>query len=223
MRNKFTKVKTAKGRKVSSTKWLQRQLNDPFVMAAKEKGYRSRAAFKLLEIQEKFKIFKPGKYVIDLGAAPGGWSQIAADFVKSKDGAPKIVAIDLLEMEEIPGIISMQQDFYDENIEEIISDMLDGVTKVDVVMSDMAANSTGHTKTDHIRIIDLCSGAFHFAIKFLNPDGVFIAKILQGGTENELLKEVKQHFAQVKHFKPKSSRADSAEMYLIATGFGNKN
>ena len=218
MRNKFIKVKTAKGRKISSKNWLQRQLNDPFVAQAQASGYRSRAAFKLLEIQEKFNIFKHGQYVIDLGAAPGGWSQIAANFIKSQSEKPRIVGIDLLEMDPVPGAICIQKNFYDEDIEEVLSGTI-GVSKVDVVMSDMAANATGHARTDHLRIMDLCHHAFLFAIKFLNPDGCFVAKIFQGGAERGVLDSIKRSFSEVKHFKPKSSRQDSAEMYLIAKGF----
>jgi 23S rRNA (uridine2552-2'-O)-methyltransferase len=218
MRNKFTKVKTAKGRKTSSTQWLQRQLNDPFVAQARASGYRSRAAFKLLEIQDKFQIFKPGQYVIDLGAAPGGWSQIAAELIKSKTEKPHIVGIDLLEMDAVPGATFIQKNFYDEDIEEVLASAI-GVSKVDIVMSDMAANTTGHARTDHLRIMDLCHHAFLFARKFLNPGGSFIAKIFQGGAEKEVLDEIKRSFVEIKHFKPKSSRQDSAEMYLVAKGF----
>jgi 23S rRNA (uridine2552-2'-O)-methyltransferase len=218
IRNKFTKVRTAKGRKISSTNWLQRQLNDPFVAQARASGYRSRAAFKLLEIQDKFHLFKPGQYVIDLGAAPGGWSQIAAELIKSKSDKPRIVGIDLLEMDAIPGAISMQKNFYDADIEEVIAAAL-GTEKVDIVMSDMAANTTGHARTDHLRIMDLCHHSFNFACKFLKPGGCFIAKIFQGGAEKEVLEEIKRAFLEIKHFKPKSSRQDSAEMYLVAKGF----
>ena len=210
-RNKFTELKTARGRKNSSQQWLKRQLNDPFVIRAKMEGFRSRAAYKLVEIQEKFKLLKSGMNIIDLGAAPGGWSQVAAPIIGKKG---TIVAIDLLPFEPIVGVIQAQMDFYDESAPEQITEMLG--TKADLVMSDMAANTTGHTATDDLRIMDLCERSFDFAISVLKPGGHFVAKILRGGTENELLAKVKQKFSVVKHFKPKSSRADSTEIYLIA-------
>ena len=216
--NKFTRIRTAKGRKIGSTRWLQRQLNDPFVSQAKAEGWRSRAAFKLLEIHEKYQVFKQGSYVIDLGAAPGGWSQVAVSLTNSNHKHKYILGIDLLEMEPLQGAILLQKDFYDPEIENIIISNL-GVEKVDVVMSDMAANTIGHARTDHLRIMDLCRHAFGFAIKFLKPGGHFIAKIFQGGAENELLASLKSSFKEVRHFKPNSSRKDSAEMYLIAKGF----
>jgi len=184
------------------------------VIRAKLDGFRSRAAYKLIEIQEKFKLLKAGAKVIDLGAAPGGWSQVAAPIVGPKG---IIVAIDLLEIEPIAGVTFTQMDFYDEAAPLKITEMLGA--RADLVMSDMAANTTGHTATDHLRIMDLCERSFNFAISVLSPGGHFVAKILRGGTENQLLALVKQKFSVVKHFKPKSSRADSTEIYLIATGF----
>ncbi|MDF2964893.1 MAG: rrmJ [Rickettsiaceae bacterium] len=218
MRGKFTRVKTAKSRSVSSTRWLQRQLNDPLVILAKKEGYRSRAAFKLLDIEEKFKIFKPGLKVLDLGAAPGGWTQVAVKLTKSLDNPQsKVIALDLLPIEEIPGAISLQKDFYDFDATDLLKETLG--SQADIVMSDMAANTTGHQATDHLKIIDLCERAYDFAVTILKPEGHFIAKIFQGGAEQILLSKIKQNFAQVKHFKPKSSRADSSEIYVIAIGF----
>lgn len=216
-RGKFVKVKTARGRKNSSTKWLQRQLNDPYVEAARNEGYKSRAAFKIIEINDKFQILKKGSKVLDLGAAPGGWSQVAAQITNSNPEKPSILAIDLLEMDQLPGVISMQKDFLDEDAKDVIINTIGD--KLDVVMSDMAANTTGHSKTDHIRIMELCEKAALFSFEVLKPGGVFIAKIFKGGTEDHLLSQIKQKFSKVKHFKPKSSRPESSEEYLVATGF----
>jgi len=214
-RNKFVRLKTGKRRKTSSNTWLRRQLNDPFVGMAKLDGYRSRAAYKLIEINEKFKLFKPGMKLVDLGAAPGGWSQIAAKLVKAdeKNGS-RIVAIDLLEMEEISGVTFFQKNFFDADAASLIKDALKG--NADVVMSDMAANTTGHPATDHLRIMDLCEGALNFALTIIKPGGHFIAKIFRGGLENHILNIVKQNFSVVKHFKPASSRKESTEFYLVA-------
>jgi 23S rRNA (uridine2552-2'-O)-methyltransferase len=212
-RNKVTMLKKGGRYKNSSHQWLSRQLNDPFVIMAKREGYKSRAAYKLLEIHEKFHLLKPGMKLIDLGAAPGGWSQVAAKIVGDSG---KIVAIDLLPMDPIPGVMITQLDFYEESAPSVITQMLGD--KANVVMSDMAANTTGHTPTDHLRIMDLCERSFNFAVNVLKPGGHFVAKILRGGTENELLMKVKQKFSLVKHFKPKSSRADSTEIYLVALG-----
>lgn len=218
-RGKFTKVRTAKGRKKSSTRWLMRQLNDPYVAKAKLDGYRSRAAYKLLEINEKFKILSPGMNVVDLGAAPGGWSQVAAKIIQSdsRNAKNKLVAIDLLAIEPIAGVITLQKDFFEDDAKHLITSSL-GDNLADVVLSDMAANTIGHSATDHLRIINLCENAFHFAMTILKPGGHFITKIFKGGTEGELLTEVKQNFTIVKHFKPKSSRKGSSEFYLIALG-----
>ena len=224
MRNKFTRVKTAKRRKKSSMAWLKRQINDPFVKQAQEQGLRSRAAFKIMEIDDKFKIFKKGKIVLDLGAAPGGWSQVVVD----KVGRGKVFAIDILEMEKIEGVEFLQQDFLAEDgIENIINFINKNqvlgsnqeIRKCDVVMSDMAANTCGDAKTDHLRIIGLLEEVLDFSQQVLAQDGVFVGKIFQGGAGEELLKKFKQHFTVVKHFKPNSSRKESAENYIVATGF----
>ena len=215
------RVKTAKRRKTSSTRWLQRQLNDPYVHAAKREGMRSRAAFKLTEMDDKYHVLKPGQRVVDLGAAPGGWCQVAVDRVKALPGAGKVqgavVGIDLLEVEPVPGATILQMDFLEEGAEERLIEELGG--NPDVVMSDMAANTTGHKQTDHLKIMALCEAAAHFAIEVLNEDGAFLAKVFRGGTENELLAFLKQHFRVVRHVKPKASRADSSEMYVLAQGF----
>ncbi len=214
VRNLKQRVKTANKRSLSSQKWLERQLNDPYVARAKREGYRSRAAYKLLEIDEKYKILKPGQRVVDLGAAPGGWSQIAAKVVGAKG---KVVGIDLLPIDPMPGVEFIELDFLDESAPGRLIDMLGG--PADVVMSDMAANTTGHKKTDHLRIIGLAEAAIYFAREILAPGGAFIAKVFQGGTENQLLADLKRDFAVVRHVKPAASRADSAELYVMATGF----
>ncbi|MEN3930572.1 RlmE family RNA methyltransferase [Microvirga sp. W0021] len=211
------RLKTAKKRTLSSQRWLERQLNDPFVAKAKSEGYRSRAAYKLLEMNDKFKLFKPGQRVVDLGAAPGGWSQIAAREVGSKQGKGRVVGIDLLEIEPMPGVDFIQLDFLDDKAPDILIEMLGG--PADVVMSDMAANTTGHKKTDHLRIIGLAETAVHFARQILAPGGAFVAKVFQGGTENDLLNDLKRDFSVVRHVKPAASRADSSELYVLATGF----
>ena len=216
-RGKFTEVKTAKRRKTSSTRWLKRQLNDLFVAKSKLDGYRSRAAYKLIEINDKFQILKPGANVVDLGAAPGGWSQVAAKIIKSdsEKAKNKLIAIDLLPIEGIGGVTSFEKDFYEDDAKDLIIDSLDG-QYVDVVLSDMAANTTGHSQTDHLRIMDLCENALIFALKILKPGGHFVAKIFRGGAEGDLLDLVKQNFKKVKHFKPESSRKESSEFYLVA-------
>jgi 23S rRNA (uridine2552-2'-O)-methyltransferase len=210
------RVKTGKGRKLSSKLWLDRQLNDPYVARAKREGMRSRAAYKLSEIDDKARFLKKGGRVIDLGAAPGGWSQIAAQRV----GAPKqgrVVAIDLLNIDPLPGVEFVQLDFLDPSAPDKLKAMLGG--RADVVLSDMAANATGHRKTDHIKIVALVEVAVEFAREVLAPGGAFLAKVLQGGTEASLLTLLKHDFATVKHVKPAASRSDSAELYLLATGF----
>lgn len=214
VRNLKQRVKTANKRSLSSQKWLERQLNDPYVARAKREGYRSRAAYKLLEIDEKYRILKPGQRVVDLGAAPGGWSQIAARVVGAKG---KVVGIDLLPIDPMPGVEFIELDFLDESAPGRLIEMLGG--PADVVMSDMAANTTGHKKTDHLRIIGLAEAAICFAREILAPGGAFIAKVFQGGTENQLLADLKRDFAVVRHVKPAASRADSAELYVMATGF----
>jgi len=212
------RVKTAKGRKIGSTLWLQRQLNDPYVARARAEGYRSRAAFKIKELDERYKLFHKGQRIVDLGAAPGGWSQVAAPIVGSTEEKPLIVGIDYLEMDAIPGVILLQKDFNDPDAPAALMAALGG-HKVDIVMSDMAAPTTGHRATDHLRIIQLVELAADFAVRVLAPGGTFIAKVFQGGTEHELLGLLKQHFATTIHAKPKASRADSAETYLLARGF----
>ncbi len=212
------RVKTSKGRKIGSTLWLQRQLNDPYVAQAKAEGFRSRAAYKIKELDDRYKIFKKGQRIVDLGAAPGGWSQIAAPIVGSTPQHPLIVGIDFLEMDPIDGVIFLKKDFTDEDAPKALIDALGG-HKVDVVMSDMAAPTTGHRATDHLRIIGLVEMAAEFAIDVLAPGGTFVAKVFQGGTEHELLALLKRHFATTLHAKPKASRQESAETYLIARGF----
>ncbi len=215
------RVKTARGRTTASSRWLERQLNDPFVADAKRKGYRSRAAFKLIGIEERYPFLKPGQRVIDLGAAPGGWSQIVADRIgvehQNPDKRGRLVAIDLLEMDPIPGATIIKGDFLDDDAPDQLTAELGG--KADIVLSDMAANTTGHRATDHIRIIALCEVALDFASQILAPDGVFLAKVFQGGTEADLLARMKREFKTVRHVKPPASRSDSAEMYVLATGF----
>jgi len=217
VRNLKQRVKTANKRSLSSQKWLERQLNDPYVARAKREGYRSRAAFKLLEIDDRYHLLKPGQRVVDLGAAPGGWSQIAAARVGSLNGKGRVVGIDLLEIEPMPGVEFIQLDFLDESAPQRLIDLLGG--PADLVMSDMAANTTGHKKTDHLRIIGLAEAAIHFAREVLAPGGGFVAKVFQGGTENQLLADLKRDFAVVRHVKPAASRADSSELYVLATGF----
>jgi len=212
------RVKTARGRKTSSTRWLQRQLNDPYVSKAKECGYRSRAAFKLLEMNEKSKFLGPGKRVVDLGAAPGGWTQVAVEIVKPGQTDGYVLGLDLQEMEPIAGATLLHLDFLQDDAEEIVIKALGG-SQADVVLSDMAAFSTGHSLTDHLKIMHLAETAFWFAQKVLAPGGTFLAKVLQGGTESSLLTQLKQSFKTVKHIKPPASRKDSSEMYVIALDF----
>ena len=210
-------VKTGGKRKLSSKLWLERQLNDPYVAQAKREGLRSRAAFKLIEIDDKYHFLKPGIVVVDLGAAPGGWSQVAAKRVGSANGKGKIVAIDLLEMPEIPGVSFAQLDFLADDAPARLLAMMDG--RADVVLSDMAPNTTGHRKTDQLRILGLVEGAVAFASEVLNPGGTFVAKVFQSGADATLMTELKRDFATVKHVKPASSRKDSSERYVLATGF----
>ena len=217
-RQVFTRVKTARGRKTSSTRWLQRQLNDPYVLKAREEGYRSRAAYKLIEINEKIQLIKPGTKIVDLGAAPGGWAQVAVALTQSNADKPSVIGIDLQDIEDIAGAHFIQCDFLSEEADQLLEEALGG-SKADLVLSDMAAASTGHSSTDHIRIIGLCEAAYEFAKHNLKDGGAFVAKILQGGTEHELLVELKRSFKSVKHFKPPSSRSDSSESYVVAVGF----
>ena len=213
-RNLKVRVKTAKRRSTSSARWLERQLNDPYVAEARKRGYRSRAAFKLTQLDDRFHFLKPGARVVDLGCAPGGWTQVAVE--RCGRGA-RIVGIDLSEVEPIPGAELLVGDFLDDDAPERLKRALDG--PADVVLSDMAAPATGHAKTDHLRVMALVETAHLFAREVLAPGGAFVAKVLQGGTERELLAELKRDFAKVSHVKPAASRADSAEMYLVATGF----
>lgn len=212
-----TRVKTGRNRSLSSKLWLERQLNDPYVARAKREGYRSRAVFKLAEIDDKAKVLKPGARVVDLGAAPGGWSQFAAKRVGATEGKGRVVAIDILEMDAIPGVEFLHLDFLDPAAPDILKQTLGG--PADVVLSDMAANATGHRKTDHLKIVALVEAAAAFAAEILKPGGSFLAKVIQGGTEGELLAMLKRDFATVKHIKPAASRQDSAELYVLATGF----
>jgi 23S rRNA (uridine2552-2'-O)-methyltransferase len=210
-------VKTGGKRKLSSKLWLERQLNDPYVAQARREGWRSRAAFKLIEIDDKYHFLKPGITVVDLGAAPGGWSQLAARRVGAADGRGKVVAIDLLEMPEIPGVSFAQLDFLTEDAPDKLLKLIGG--RADVVLSDMAANTTGHRKTDQLRILGLVEGAAAFAAEVLNPGGTFVAKVFQSGADATLMTQLKQDFATVKHVKPASSRKDSSERYVLAMGF----
>jgi 23S rRNA (uridine2552-2'-O)-methyltransferase len=212
-----TRVKTGKSRSLSSKLWLERQLNDPYVARARNEGLRSRAAFKLIEIDDKHRLLKGGARVVDLGAAPGGWSQISAKRVGAGERKGRVVAIDLLEMAPVAGVEFVQLDFLDARAPDAIKELLGG--PADVVLSDMAANATGHRKTDHLKIIALAEAAAEFAREVLAGGGAFLCKVLQGGTETTLLAALKRDFAHVKHVKPAASRTDSAELYLLATGF----
>ena len=217
-----TRVKTARRRSASSTRWLQRQLNDPYVEKARAAGYRSRAAYKLVEIDDKYALLKPGGRIVDLGAAPGGWAQVAADRVGSASGKAgagrgRVVAIDILEMDPLPGVDTLQLDFLDDSAPDRLRAALGG--PADLVMSDMAPPTTGHKQTDHLRIMGLCEVALDFAREVLKPGGAFLAKVFRGGTESQLLADMKRDFATVRHVKPPASRADSAELYVLATGY----
>jgi 23S rRNA (uridine2552-2'-O)-methyltransferase len=216
-RNLKVRVKTGKGRTVAQKLWLERQLNDPYVTRAKREGLRSRAAYKLVEMDDKYHLLKPGGHVVDLGAAPGGWSQIAAKRVGAGAGRGRVVAIDILEVPPIAGVDVLHLDFLDETAPERLKTMLGG--PADVVLSDMAANATGHRKTDHLKIMALAETAAAFAREVLKPGGAFLCKVLRGGTEGALLADLKRDFAVVKHVKPAASRPDSAELYVLAMGF----
>ena len=211
------RVKTARKRSLSSTIWLERQLNDPYVAQAKRDGYRSRAAYKLLEIDDRYKLLQPGQKIIDLGAAPGGWSQIAARRVKSQEGRGRVIGIDLIEIEPMAGVEFTVMDFLDNDVPDRLKELMG--SKADGVLSDMAANTTGHRQTDHLRIVGLVELAVDFACDVLAPGGFFVAKVFQGGTENQLLALLKRSFTTVRHVKPAASRAGSAELYVLATGF----
>jgi 23S rRNA (uridine2552-2'-O)-methyltransferase len=210
-------VRTGGKRKQSSKLWLERQLNDPYVAQAKRDGYRSRAAYKLIEMDDKHRFLKSGMTVVDLGAAPGGWSQVAAKRVNALAGKGKVVAIDLLEMPEIPAVTFAQLDFLHEDAPEKLIAMMGG--RADAVLSDMAANTTGHRKTDQLRIVGLVETAAAFAAEVLNPGGTFVAKVFQSGADADLLAQLKRDFTSVRHVKPASSRQDSSERYVLAMGF----
>ena len=212
-----TKIKKKSGLKESSRRWLERHMNDPYVQRLKADGYRSRAAYKLIEIDDKYKLLKPGMRIIDLGAAPGGWCQVAAARVKSSAEAPTVVGIDYLEMDLVPGAAILQMDFLDDDAPEKLIEALGG--EPDVVLSDMAAPTTGHRRTDHLRTMHLCEVAADFAMTVLRPGGHFLAKTFQGGTEGGLLDLLKRSFTTVHHVKPPASRAESVELYLLAKGF----
>jgi 23S rRNA (uridine2552-2'-O)-methyltransferase len=207
------RLRTAKGRKISSTRWLERQLNDPYVRRAKAENYRSRAAYKLLELDERFGLLKGVKAVIDLGIAPGGWSQV----VRRRSPQSKVVGIDFLRTDPIEGVTILQMDFMDENAPEKLKEALAG--PADLVLSDMAANTVGHQQTDHLRTMGLVEAGLDFAREVLRPGGAYVAKVLAGGADNQLVAELKRSFATVKHAKPPASRKDSSEWYVIAQGF----
>ena len=212
------KLKTAKGRTVSSARWLERQLGDPYVAAARAQGYRSRAAFKLIELDDRFHILKPGARVVDLGAAPGSWSQVALDRVKAgKPGGGGVIAVDAEEIEPVSGATILRQDLLAGDALAVLAEALGG--PVDVVLSDMAPPATGHRPTDHLRVMTLAAAAFEFACEVLCPGGTFVVKVLQGGTERELLTAMKQRFRVVRHAKPRASRPESAEAYVVACGY----
>ena len=210
------RIRTAKGRKASSTRWLERQLNDPYVRRAKAENYRSRAAYKLLELDEKFGLLKGVKSVVDLGIAPGGWSQV----VRRRSGQARVVGIDLLPTDPIDGVTILQMDFMDEAAPDRLKEELGG--PADLVLSDMAANTVGHQQTDHLRTMALVEEGLMFATEVLRPGGAYVAKVLAGGADNQLVAEMKRHFATVKHAKPPASRKDSSEWYVIAQGFKGK-
>jgi 23S rRNA (uridine2552-2'-O)-methyltransferase len=211
------RVKTTRKRKPSSARWLQRQLNDPYVAQAKADGYRARSAYKLIEIDDRYKILRPGSRVVDLGAAPGGWCQVAANRVGSTNETPLIVAIDYLAMDAIPGAIVLEKDFLDEGAPALIVDAMGG--PADVVLSDMAAPTTGHRQTDHLRTTHLSEVAAEFALEHLSVGGHFLTKVFRGGTEIDLLAQLKRAFTSVHHVKPPASRAESVELYVLAKGF----
>lgn len=219
-RDMRVKVKKAGKLKHSSQLWLERQLNDPYVKRAKEMGYRSRAAFKLVEMDDRYKFLKPGQRLVDLGCAPGGWCQVAATRIGLEQGKGRIVGIDLLPVDPIPGVDLIQLDFMAEEAPALLTERLGG--QADGVMSDMAANTTGHKKTDHLKIIALAEAALEFAHSVLAPGGFFLAKLFQGGDSAELLTGLKRDFTTVRNVKPAASRADSSELYVLATGYRRK-
>lgn len=212
------KLQKTRGRTTSSRRWLERQLNDPYVAAAKRDGYRSRAAYKLEEIADKYGLLRPGDVVVDLGAAPGGWSQVAAKRVEAAEGRGAVVALDILPFDAMAGVIVLQQDFSELGADEKLLLALDG-RRPNAVLSDMAAPTTGHRQTDHLRIMGLAEEALAFAVQVMAPGGAFLAKVFQGGSEKSLLDVLKRDFATVRHIKPKASRPESPELYVLATGF----
>jgi len=211
------RVKTARHRSASSVRWLERQLNDPYVAEARKRGFRSRAAFKMLQLDEKYRLLPRGGRVVDLGAAPGGWTQIAVDRVRPSETGGVVVGVDILEMEPVPEAVTFQADFLDPKAPERLKAELGG--PADVVLSDMAAPTVGHQQTDHLRIMGLAEAAYDFAEEVLAPGGAFVCKLFQGGAERELLERLKRDFQTVRHAKPEASRADSSETYVVATGF----
>ena len=211
------RIRTAKGRKPSSTRWLERQLNDPYVRRAKAENYRSRAAYKLLELDEKFGLLKGAKAVVDLGIAPGGWSQV----VRRRVPQSRVVGIDLLPTDPIEGVAILQMDFMDEAAPDRLKEALG--SEADLVLSDMAANTVGHQQTDHLRTMALVEAGLLFATEVLRPGGAYVAKVLAGGADNQLVAEMKRHFTTVKHAKPPASRKDSSEWYVIAQGFKGRD
>ena len=211
------RIRTAKGRKTSSTRWLERQLNDPYVRRAKAENYRSRAAYKLLELDEKFGLLKGAKAVVDLGIAPGGWSQV----VRRRIPQSRVVGIDLLPTDPIEGVAILQMDFMDEAAPDRLNQALG--SEADLVLSDMAANTVGHQQTDHLRTMALVEAGLLFATEVLRPGGAYVAKVLAGGADNQLVAEMKRHFTTVKHAKPPASRKDSSEWYVIAQGFKGRD
>ncbi|MEP3525140.1 MAG: RlmE family RNA methyltransferase [Hyphomicrobiales bacterium] len=212
------RVKTAKRRKTSSNQWLERQLNDPYVAQAKRDGYRSRAAYKLLEIDEKHKLFTKNMRIVDLGVAPGGWSQIAAKRIGSQSDKPRVVGIDYLEVEPLAGVTLLEMDFLDDEAPAALMQALDG-EKPNLIMSDMAAPTIGHRQTDHIRTLHLCEVALDFAKENLEVNGDFLAKVFRGGTEQGMLEDLKRNFKKIYHIKPPASRKESPELYVLARGF----
>lgn len=215
-----TKRNVVKNKKLPhrSKEWLKRQLNDPFVQQAHAEGWRARAVYKLMAIDDKLKLLTPGKTVVDLGAAPGSWTELAVQRVQSLQGKGKVIALDILEMQPLNGAIVIQKDFNDEDAPQVLIDLLEG-QKADVVLSDMAANTTGHRHTDHLRVTHLVELAWDFAKHVLAPNGAFAAKVFQGGTEGALLNDLKKHFTKVQHIKPPASRKESPEVFMVATGF----
>ena len=216
--NLKVRVKSAKGRKLSSTRWLERQLNDPYVREANRLGYRSRAAFKILEIDDKFKIFKPGQCILDLGAAPGGWSQVVANIVNSQSNSGQVLAIDILPIDALSGVKAMKLDIFEENAINLIKEEMIKPS-ADVILSDMAPSTTGHKATDHLRIVALLESALDIVDNLLSEGGTFIGKVFRGGTENQILNRMKRDFQHVKHIKPQSSRSNSSELYVVGINY----